>query len=341
MTRADQNSGDSPLVQLIALNDEIAALVRAGVPLERSLVDIGRDLPGRSGSLAAALANRLENGEALLQILADDSSFPPLWRAVVRAGLRSGYLAAAVQGMATTGRRIAEMRQSFRLAMIYPAIVTFVAYILFVFVITMLVPITVGAYDDMMLAPSTPLRVLSWAAATSQWWIPGVPLVAVTAFIFIEIRLQRRSVPQHWTRNRKSRYALSRGLFLMPALHEGRMATYAEVLALLIEHQVPLHESLTLSGDACGDRGLARASREIAERLRRGGRYQKDTPLPEAFPSLLGWLLSTASDQPGLPGTLRMFAETYRRKASRRASALFRHSSFGLLSSLGISSLDT
>ena len=33
------------LDQLIALNDEIAALARAGVPLDQGLLHLGRDLP--------------------------------------------------------------------------------------------------------------------------------------------------------------------------------------------------------------------------------------------------------------------------------------------------------
>ena len=47
------------LDHLIALNDEIAALVRAGVPLERGLAELGGDMPGRLGEIATALAERL------------------------------------------------------------------------------------------------------------------------------------------------------------------------------------------------------------------------------------------------------------------------------------------
>ena len=41
------------LDQLVALNDEIAALVRAGVPLDRGLRSLGEDLPGRLGRFAS------------------------------------------------------------------------------------------------------------------------------------------------------------------------------------------------------------------------------------------------------------------------------------------------
>ena len=44
---------------MIALNDEIAALVRAGVPLEQGLGHLGGDLPGRLGTFTTALADRM------------------------------------------------------------------------------------------------------------------------------------------------------------------------------------------------------------------------------------------------------------------------------------------
>ena len=106
------NTGAITLEQLIALNDEMAALVRAGVPLERGLAALGGELPGRPGKLAERLASRMDAGENLSQILADeDERFPPVWRAVVEAGLRSGHLAAALESLSATARRAAELRK--------------------------------------------------------------------------------------------------------------------------------------------------------------------------------------------------------------------------------------
>src|SRR5262245_19183177 len=96
------------LEQFIALNDELAALARAGVPLEKGLADVCRDLPGRLGAAAQTLGVRLNAGEGLAQIIAEDqSAFPPVYRAAVLAGLRSGRLAVALEGISTTARRTA------------------------------------------------------------------------------------------------------------------------------------------------------------------------------------------------------------------------------------------
>ena len=104
--RGKPNVGTITLEQLAALNDEMAALVRSGVPLEQGLGALGGELPGQPGKLAQLLASRMDAGESLSRILADeDQRFPPVWRAVVEAGIRSGHLAAALEALSSTARR--------------------------------------------------------------------------------------------------------------------------------------------------------------------------------------------------------------------------------------------
>src|SRR3954454_5443535 len=60
---AKAGGGAMALEELIALNDEIAALVRAGVPLERGLLDVGGELRGRLRAIATGLGGRVGGGE--------------------------------------------------------------------------------------------------------------------------------------------------------------------------------------------------------------------------------------------------------------------------------------
>ena len=123
--------------QLIALCDEMAALARAGVPLEKGLVALAEDLPGRLGKITGDVGRRLELGESLDEVLGSPKlAIPPAFKAALVAGLRSGRLAVALEGVATTLRRSNKLRQLTRASLIYPLFVVALAYVLFVFTAT-------------------------------------------------------------------------------------------------------------------------------------------------------------------------------------------------------------
>src|SRR4051812_41232008 len=55
--------------QLLLLHQELAALARAGLPLDGGLRALAHELPGRLGQLANELAERLERGENVAEAL--------------------------------------------------------------------------------------------------------------------------------------------------------------------------------------------------------------------------------------------------------------------------------
>lgn len=300
------------LDQFIALNDELAALARAGVPLEKGLVSLGSDLPGSLGRIAGQLAQRLESGQDLAQALADDASLPPAYRALVAAGVRSGRLAAAMEGMASLIRRAAETRRLVAVSLIYPMVVLAVAYLLFVFTLTKCFPVLVAAYRDFV-PGSKVVELLDWLAQTAPHWAPWLPLAPILLFVLWWIRSQRA-----W--RAEGRRGSARGWFserfptIGDLLYAGRVATFAEVLALLLEHDVPLGEAIVLAADAGGDRRLRESGRELAERIQRGERMSA-APSSPGLPPILGWLLVTYVSQTQLVAALRRAADSYRRRA--------------------------
>jgi type II secretory pathway component PulF len=97
-------------------------------------------------------------------------------------------------------------------------------------------------------------------------------------------------------------------------LYAGRVATFAEVLALLVEHDVPLNDAIVLAADAGGDRRLRESGRELAERVQRGERLS-GAPSSAGMPPVLGWLLVTYVNQTQLVAALRRAADSYRQRA--------------------------
>src|SRR5688500_6849367 len=88
------------LSDFILLNEELAALVEARIPVEAHLGRLGTELPGKSAELARRIGRRMEAGEDLAAAMdAECATLPGAYRAAIIAGVESGRLSAALQAL--------------------------------------------------------------------------------------------------------------------------------------------------------------------------------------------------------------------------------------------------
>ncbi len=304
------------LDDLIALNDEIRALARAGLPLETGLLGFGVEAPGRLGMLARSLGTRLERGESLPEALkAEGPEMPATYRAVVEAGLRSGRLAEALEGLAEYARNYTELRRSIGLALLYPLLVIVFGWGLFIAFVMLLLPKILDAFE----AFEVPMPLLARALASlgsSVWiWGPIVPILASWALLW-------------WVWSGRARVLRSGGIsrwvpWLGGVMSDWRASNFSGWLALLLEHGVPLADSVELAGEASGDPRVQEAALALADAARRGENVGLSRGLaPPGLPPLLLWLVRTGERQNALVPALRHASEFYRRRAWNRAETL-------------------
>jgi general secretion pathway protein F len=297
------------LDDLIALTEEMSALVRAGVPLETGLAHVASDLAHRRGKIAAEIAQRMHAGESLIRILkSSPDSFPPAYTAVVEAGIRSGRLPAALEGLASTSRRAAELRRLTRAAIIYPLVIAFLAFGLFVASALWFQPQITQMYQSMHAPLSRINLALAEAGRYAYLWAPWIPLFALLIIGFWWYRSTRAAT-------------INLGLVrITPAgrlMHYGRLATFSDMLALLIDSGAGLAQSVVLAADASGDQELRQVARQYAEDLENGALGKVPRDKLHALPPLLTWLLAGGGNQSALAHSLRSTAGAYRRRAVR------------------------
>jgi len=306
--------------QLIALNDEIAALVRAGIPLERGLMVAGRDLRGRLGRIATALGSRLGRGESLVEALAGEGqAIPTLYLAVVEAGARSGRLPVALEGLSRYVRGYSEARSAIGLALWYPLLVLCLAYVLFVGLVTQVVPRFIQSFESLRLTAPAPLRWLEWIGNTAQYWWPAGPILIVLLGIA-------------WVRSGKAVRFQTRGwswLRLLPwmnsLLNDYETANFAELLALLLEHQVAYPRALVLAAESTGNRRLVAAARQLSEAVTRGEPVKAALASADrrAILPMLRWVLASGQEQGSLVAALHNLTDLYRKRARYQAEKLY------------------
>lgn len=299
----------------MALNHEIAALARAGVPLGPGLTAFGKDLPGRLGKIAAEVGERLEQGEPLDRIIASHKDLPPAYQAVVEAGIRVGRLPAALEGISQSARRTAQLRWMISMAIVYPLIVMSVGYCLFTFTLTYLAPVMAEALADHGV-PITPVHQgLTWLGKTVWLWGIALPVLVLGWLAWLWWRAGRvaAGVELH--------PLLSFGAVttMLKMRRAGRLAAMCDCLALLTEYGVPLPEAVPLAARTTGAKKLEKAAKELGEQMTRGERAA--VPVKD-FPPLLAWMLTSGQLQQDLPHVLRRAGEVYRDEANRHAQWL-------------------
>ena len=318
MSQGIAGRGPVSLEQLIALNDEILALTRAGMPLERGLVETGADLPGRLRTITTAVGQRLGRGESLPQALESlGDSVPPVYRAVVEAGVRSGKLPFALEGLATYARGYSEARRTIGLALMYPLIVLTLAYSLFLFLLYFLIPKFEAVLADFNIPVHGSVAVLGWFAGKVPLLWPLLPLaLVVLAGWWLSTR---RAVSLQGGRRPG---VLRRFPWMGKLMSRFEAASFADLLALLIEHGVPYPEALRLAGQASGDRAIVQTSSAVAAAVERGEDPASALRGQSAFPPLLHWVVATGPRQADLVHALRQMAARYRSDARFQADKI-------------------
>jgi general secretion pathway protein F len=316
------------LDDLVALNDEIAGLVRAGVPLELGLASWSRDLSGALRKTVSTVCESAARGKSLSEALADEQiDIPPVYRAVVVAGLRSGRLPAALEAITDSARNLKQLRAAVGLAMIYPLMLACIAYFLFLLLLGFVLPAVLTVYE------TDPPAMLTTASNFADHLFVGIPM----PFLHREFPLVLLPpivlllLAAAWWRQTRRAIVLDVGtagrwLCWIPvagrAVRQARAASLAEVFGLLIDHDVPLSEALRLAATCTGDRRLTRSAMELAAAIE-GGQLPTRLRLESAgVPPVLALLLATGARQQTLVAMARQAAEMYRTRVVRDAQWL-------------------
>jgi len=304
--------------QLIALNDEIAQLILAGVPLELGLRSLGRNVPAVLGRVSRDLATRLQGGESLSSSL--ERSIPGLPRvyiAAVEAGMKAGELPRVLELLTRFMQQALELRQRIEFAFLYPLMVFLLAYSLLAACVIESAERWTEIWGDAALQQSWLLSVYQSFCFHWAYWIWIAPTL-VGVFIISWFGFVRRSLlPDHRP---------SRLLHLIPGMvgvvKTWHWSIFCETAALLIEHHVPFPVALRLAGATTGNPIIESEMERLAHQLEQGESVSSSLRGRNVIPPFLTWSLSHSLQPESLLNALRQAAEIYHQRAAQRCDMI-------------------
>jgi type II secretory pathway component PulF len=300
-----------------ALNEQLAALVEAGVPL-----DVG--LPRRELAAAdelerinATVVRRVNRGESLAEALeGDERDVPAGYRGLVQLGLSTGDLPSALEGSSCVAKSADDSRFAFETALVYPLIVCGFAYIGLIGFSLFLAPTLEEMYTSLNLSPGSGLRVLRAVRTTLPYWAVIPPIVLIVIGGWWLRAKARRDATGVVTGRLRWLPGTSRILF------QERCARFAASLAALLDKQVPLADALSICGDTSGDAGLSAGAKAFADADKMGQIPGDDSAVAKQFPPFMRWAIWHADATTGRARALHIAAKLYRESSARRLDRL-------------------
>jgi general secretion pathway protein F len=304
------------LADFILLNEELAALVRARVPLESHLKQIAAELPGKSGELAERIGRRLNSGESLADAVeVECATMPAAYRATVVAGAQGGQLASAIESVVDSASRVEQLRRITGVALLYPLMVSIVAVVLMAVIVTRILP-TFGLVSESHTGPI--VWLLSWRLTILRVVVilVGVLFILLAVWWWLSGRVGKAASaqlgPMAWLPGARKVFRWNQA------------ATFSDLLLLMVERGVPLDQALRLAADAVDDVTLRSSSYALAEHVERGGSATRTKPddidqLRAKFPLMIRLALFHSANRELLVSSLRQAALMYRERAIRAA----------------------
>ncbi|MEO7009058.1 MAG: type II secretion system F family protein, partial [Caldimonas sp.] len=121
---------------------QLAGLVGSGLPLERALTALADEAEdARQRELLAHLRSEVNAGSPFARALASaPREFDDVYRGVVAAGEQSGALGPVLERLANDLEERQELKGKLIGATLYPAIVSLIAFVIVIFLVTYVVP---------------------------------------------------------------------------------------------------------------------------------------------------------------------------------------------------------
>ncbi len=294
---------------------QLAGLVSSGLPLERALTALAEESESdRQRELVAHLKSEVNAGSAFARALATaPREFDDVYRAVVAAGEQSGALGPVLEKLADDLEQQQALRSKVLGALLYPAIVSVVALVIVIVLVTWVVPQIAGAFASSKRAlPFLTVAMLSISAFVRQWgWLLALlGAAAATAFA-----LARRTEAF-----RESSDAALLRLPLVGRLARGyNAARFGSTLAMLAGAGVPILKALQAAAETLGNRAMRRDALDALAQVREGAPLASALAAKKRFPGLLSMFARLGEQTGQLPLMLQRAATQMAGEVQRRA----------------------
>jgi len=300
--------------QLAMATRQLATLAQSGMTLDAALAAASEQAEApRVAKLLDAVRGDVSAGEPIHVALArHPRAFSPLYRGLTAAGAESGKLPDVLLRLADYLEARQALRQRFVAAMVYPALVTLIAFAVIGVLLVYVVPQIVSVYQQSHQALPWLTRALIATSAFFRAWGWVFALLIAAAAIALAFAWRRESF------RRRMHAGMLRTPVVARLLRGLDAARFASTLAILTGSGTPLMRALDAAGDVVRMLPLKDAARATAKLVREGVPLARALKEQKVFPPVLVHLVASGEASGRLTPMLERAANELEGEAERR-----------------------
>lgn len=311
---------------LMIFTRQLATLIDSGLPLLRSLTVLAKQEPNPNlRATVNALADSVQTGATFSESLAQHPKiFNKLYVNMVKAGELGGVLEVVLQRLAEYQEKAQKLKNKIVSAMVYPAIVMFIAVGIVVFLMLVIVPKFKEMFATM---EDQQLPAISQFVFGFSDFMIARPLVLPNAvFIFIGLAGVYAAVTT-WGKTPGGRRAIDGFKLKMPVFggiqQKSAIARFSRTLGTLVTSGVPILQALNITRDTAGNVMVSNAIEKVHEAVKEGESIV--TPLSAAtniFPPMVISMVDVGEETGQLPEMLLKIADVYDDEVDNAVTAM-------------------
>jgi type IV pilus assembly protein PilC len=301
----------------IVFNQQFAALIKAGLPILRSLDLLKSQIKNPVlRTHVSQVRDRVHSGAMLSEAMQAEGIFPTVYTASIFAGERSGDLVEVINRHVRYEKTVLSVRNRFLNSLIYPAFLIGLAIIMVTVVLTYVIPQFAKLYEDLNVVLPTPTQILLAASSAIQENL----LIVVPALLGLAIILRiwiGTEGGRHWLDRLKLRAPILGNLWTMFS-----MAQLSRTLAMLLQGGTPLLTALEVARESSGNKVIADSLAYAIGQVRQGKPLSDSLEATGHFPELSIEMMRVGEQTGSLPEMLNHVADFYDEDVNIRSTAL-------------------
>ncbi len=294
--------------EFLVFNQELATLLKAGMPLVQSLDILRQRISNHTfKAVLDAIYEKVKAGTALSDAFSEHGSlFPPVYAASLMAGERSGNLDSVIRRYVAYEKVIGTVRKRTISALIYPAILVTMMLVLIGIIVLRVVPAFSEFYANFngrQLPLSTRIVVGISNGVVANIWLIVLAIVGLGLAI------------NFWVRHPSQRTSFHRFLLSLPwfgeTVRKFATAQVARTLATLLGGGIPLVNAIEISGRSMSNRYLARELDDVRGRVQEGQSFAAALRERASLPDVAVKMVEVGESTGALQEMLNSLADFY------------------------------